>query len=250
MSKRICSPCPHPAGHQHGTNSAYVLDRCRCEDCTAANRAYEGHRRRQQAYGRWTHWTDADRVREHLERLRASGIGAKRISELSGVPTGAVSKLLYGVYAPGPGGCKGNGVKVRKPSRRVLRRTAEALFAIEPTPANLAACSNDPERTPLARLHLRSLVALGWSVPEIGRRIGWTPGNAHRLIAEDRVMVRRTVDAAEALFAALCMTLPPTETGHQRYAVTRARNYAKAHGWKPPLALDDLEPYSRGDGAA
>lgn len=36
---RVARECEHPGHpHRHGTRVAYVLDRCRCEPCTAANR--------------------------------------------------------------------------------------------------------------------------------------------------------------------------------------------------------------------
>ena len=35
---RVTRDCEHPGHpHRHGTRVAYVIDRCRCEPCTAAN---------------------------------------------------------------------------------------------------------------------------------------------------------------------------------------------------------------------
>ena len=40
LQPRLTRKCSHPqARHRHGTRTAYVKDRCRCTDCTAANTA-------------------------------------------------------------------------------------------------------------------------------------------------------------------------------------------------------------------
>lgn len=243
---RTPKPCLHKvANHQHGTRACYVLDSCRCEPCAKANADAENHRERQKAYGRYHKYVPAEFVREHLAALADYGIGLKRVGELSGVSNGALTKIVYGTYAPSVGphrGCKGNGELIRGPARRVLRRTAEAIYAVEAIPANLNPGNPDTERTPVARLHLRALVALGWSISRLGDRLEINRGNMGGIVHGDRIMQRRTVDAIEALYAELSMTLPP-ESGHrEKIAASRARKYAKERGWLPPLALDDDDP--------
>lgn len=242
---RTPKPCLHKrANHQHGTRACYVLDRCRCEPCAKANAAAERWRTRQKAYGRYDRYVPAEPVREHLAALKDYGIGLKRVSELSGVSNGSLTKIVYGTYAPSTGphrGRAGNGDLIRGPARRVLRSTAERIYAVEAVPANLNPGNPDRERTPTARLHLRALVALGWSINRLGDRLGINRGNMGGIIHGDRVMQRRTVDAIEALYAELSMTLA-AETGHrERIAASRARRYAKDHGWLPPLALPELD---------
>lgn len=244
---RVPKPCLHKiANHQHGTYAAYVLDRCRCEPCSKANSDYESNRQRQIAYGRWNQHIPAGPVRAHVRSLMDAGIGLKRIAKISGVSTGALSKLIYGVYAPGPAGRNGKGDLIRQPSRRVLRENAEKLYAIDPTwdgGLPLAAGAIDHQRTPTARTHLRALVALGWSISELGRRLEITNrANVTPLFAGDRPMTRGTVDRVEALYAALSMQLPQPKNRHQQAAVTRSLNMAKARGWLPPLALEELDP--------
>lgn len=241
---RTPQPCLHKqANHQHGTRACYVLDRCRCLPCAKANSEAETWRERQKAYGRYHKYVNAEHVRAHLAELADYGIGLKQVAKLSGVSTGSLSKIVFGVYRnTGTGGGRnGPGAKVREPSRRVLRSTAEKIYAVEPIPANLGAGQADHERTPLARLHLRALVALGWSQSKLATRLGLLPSNLGPVIGTSgrgpRVLTRSTVDAIEALFAELCMTLPPETNQRDRIAAARARNYAKAHGWEPPLAL-------------
>lgn len=246
---RTPKPCLHKqANHQHGTRTCYVLDKCRCTPCSKANSAAETHRERQKAYGRYHKYVSAEFVRAHLAELRDYGIGLKRVSELSGVSNGSLTKIVYGSYAPAEGphkGCKGAGKLLRGPARRVLRKTAEAIYAVEAVPANLNPGNPDRERTPAARTHLRALVALGWSMSQLADQLGVTHrGNFNRVVTGDQPMRRATVDQAEALFAQLCMTLPPETNQRERIAATRSRRYAREHGWLPPLALDDLDDTS------
>lgn len=240
-------PCLHPvANHQHGTYAAYTLDGCRCPACKAAQSTYERNRVRQQAYGRWDNLVDAEPVRAHLANLKACGIGLKKVSELSGVSNGSLTKIWYGFYeTTGTGqsaGCHGAGKLRRGPAKRVRKETAERLLAVEAIPANLGPGQDDHERTPLARKHLQSLVALGWSQAEVARRLGIHPSNFTQTIRGDQPMQRANVDKAEALFEQLSMTPPPESTHRERLVASRARNYARANGWVVPLALDDLAP--------
>jgi transcriptional regulator with XRE-family HTH domain len=245
---RTPKPCLHKvADHQCGTRAKYVLDCCRCLPCAKANSEAETWRERQKAYGRYNKYVPAEFVREHLRELGEYGIGLKRVAELSGVSTGTLSKIMFGVYADtGTGGGRnGPGVRVREPSRRVLRSTAEKIYDVEAIPASLGAGQKDHERTPAARLHLRALVALGWSQSKLARRLGVLPTNLGPVIGTsgsnvDRTLSRGTVDKIEALYAELSMTLPPETNQRERIASSRSRRYAKDRGWLPPLALEDV----------
>lgn len=247
---RTPKPCLHKrANHRHGQRATYVLDRCRCIPCTKASSAAENERTRLKAYGRYHKYVDAYPVRLHLAELKAYGIGLKQVSRLSGVSNGSLTKIWYGLYADTGtgGGCNGEGNLVRGPSRRVLRSTAERIYTIEPVFTNLSAGAADRERTPTARIHLRSLVALGWSMSKLAQRLNMSPCNFAPVIYDGRTLSRRTVDKIENLFTELSMTLPPREGHRDKIAYSRARNYAKAAGWLPPLALDDLHVVSLED---
>lgn len=259
---RTPKPCLHKvANHQHGTRACYALDRCRCEPCSKANAEAEGWRTRQKAYGRYHKYVPAEHVRAHLRELGEYGIGLKRVAKLSGVSTGSLSKIMFGVYvATGTGGGRnGPGVRKREPSRRVLRSTAERIYAVEPVPANLGPRQADHERTPVARLHLRALVALGWSQSKLAVRLEILPTNLGPVIGTSeaggpraraglRVLSRSTVDKIEALYAELSMTLPPETNQRERIAASRARAYAAERGWLPPLAIEDVEDVELDEG--
>lgn len=82
----------------HGTRAKYVVDKCRCEPCTADNLAKANERRH--AISRpdetWVPYVPAGRARDHVRDLAAHGIGLKTIAKVSGVSHGALWKLMYG----------------------------------------------------------------------------------------------------------------------------------------------------------
>ena len=107
-------------GRPHG-RARYVVDHCRCAVCQAANSAYENRRNRLKAYGQWTPYVNAAPARAHVQQLSAAGLGWRRVAEISGVPPGVISKLLYGS-------------KTRGPSKRIRPETEVALLAVGPVP--------------------------------------------------------------------------------------------------------------------
>lgn len=232
---RTPKPCHHKeADHQHGTRACYVLDVCRCYPCSKANVAAEADRTRQKAYGRYDKYVDAEPVREHVRTLGAQGMGLKRVAAASGVSTGTLSKLMFGVYAPGSGGRNGKGDRVRQPSKRVLRTTAERVQAVSLVLADGAMV----DATGTTR-RVRALVALGWSQSKIASRLGIMRSNFHLASGTRPCVLVSTARAVTALYDELSMTIPPQDTHRDKISVNRARGYAKQRGWLPPLALDD-----------
>lgn len=240
---RTPKPCLHKvANHQHGTRACYVLDKCRCIPCSKAVAKAERDRSRLKAYGRYDKYVDAGPVREHLQMLGAYGIGLKQVARITGLSTGSLSKIMWGVYErrEGPSvGRYGKGELVRGPSKRVIRKNAAKILAVEAIPENLGPGQVDPDRTLTARLHLRALVALGWSQQQLGNRLGVGRSNMAPIVLGDRVMTRGMVDRIEALYAEISMTPPRADDQRSRISVNRSKRYAAAHGWQPPLALDD-----------
>lgn len=209
----------------HGTNARYHLDACRCDPCRAAAAAYESHKRRQIAYGRWTPYVDAQPSRDHVNALRAAGMGLKRIAEVSGVPHGSLAKLIYG-----------DGVRGLAPSKRVRPETQAKILAtpVDPYPGGNV-CGIGTRR------RLRALVALGYGQYDLARRLGLAPATFwHTLRRPPYVKVAASTRAATvALYEELAMTLPPTGTPAERNRVKRAKAVAERNDWVPPLALDD-----------
>ena len=168
---------------------------------------------------------DAGPARDHLAALSRAGIGWKRAAALSGISTGAVSKLLFG---------KGG----RQPSRRIRPETAAAVLAVPLAPASLAPGALVPAAG--TRRRLQALVATGWAQSRLAGRLGMSASNFGAAMGRERVTAA-TARAVERLYDEL-WDKPPAEAGqHSRISASRARNYARARGWAPPAAWDDDE---------
>jgi transcriptional regulator with XRE-family HTH domain len=221
---------------EHGTRACYVFgpeggqDRgrgCRCIRCRAANREDANERERLIAYGRWQPYIAAEPVREHLRALAAAGIGWKRAAELSGVSTGAVSKILYG----GPGG--------RPPTRRVRPETAAAVLAVRSAPEALAGgAETDGTGT---RRRVQALVARGWSQARIAGMLGVGAANLGDLLYRRKAVTAAKARAVRSLYARLWDQPPPESSHREKIAASRARRYAAERRWPPPMAWDDID---------
>ena len=220
--------CAHPrARHQHGTYAAYTLDRCRCVPCSAAASEYGHSLRRRHAYGQTTA-VDAEPVRAHIERLRAGGMGIKGISVASGVSTGTLSKIIYGMV-------REDGTR-RPPCATVHERTARRVLAVGIDQVR------DGTRVDAlgTRRRVQALVACGWSLPLVAEVAGIDTQVMHRL--DDATHVEaRTARAVAAAYDELWNVAPPAATRWERGSIARARNVARKRGYAPPLAWDDID---------
>lgn len=209
----------------HGTYAKYTAEHCRCDECREANRAYNERRNRQILYGQWQPFVDAEPVRDHVRYLQAAGMGWRRIAAAAGVTSSVVNKLLYG--------CPSRGAA---PSKRLRAATAEAILAVQPSLDALGAHTHvDGAGT---RRRLQALVACGWSVAALGRRLGVTPQNMTRLMVAERVYAttaRRVITVYDGLWNAP----PPRRTSGEKGSVSRALKLARQREWPPPMAWDD-----------
>ncbi|MDQ3383539.1 MAG: zonular occludens toxin domain-containing protein [Actinomycetota bacterium] len=227
-AERPVRDCQHVrARHEHGTRLAYVLDRCRCPQCSQANRIEAQRRSTAIAYGTWTGLVDAAPVRAHVQQLRAAGVSLQRLSVLSGVGYGALSALVYGDPSRG-----------QPPSRQVRSDTRGRLLAVRAdTPALPAG-----RRVPAVgtRRRLQALAAVGWSLPVLALRVGRTPRNLRRTLTSPTVTVG-TARSITVLYDELRHLTPPRRTPQERAGAEQARTYARQHGWLPPRAWDDID---------
>lgn len=222
--RRDCN-CPK-ARHEHGTQLAYVRDRCRGDACRAANTARERVRTRAKLYGRYDGLVDAEPVRERIRRLSEQGVGLKQITRLSGVSGGVLTKLVYGQR-------RADGTH-RPPSRRCTPRVRDRILAV-PLDALAGGALVDGTGT---RRRLRALVAVGWSKSKLARLLGMAPSNFGKTMRAERV-VASTRDAVRALYDQLWDHPPQHATHHDKIAYSRALRYAAHHSYAPPLAWDD-----------
>lgn len=194
--------CHHPkASHQHGTPAAWRADGCRCPGCTQARAAAHRHRAQAVITGFWDPFSDAEAVRQHLDRLRGAGIGVDQIARLSGVPGSTVRAVLYGRHG--------------QPVTRLKTATATRLAAIRATDTSRARRSTvDATQT---RAQLQQLLAVGLQWPDIAAELGRTPANLRRTMHRSTV----TVKTARAV-ARLYRRLGAGQRTHPRTAAPRA----------------------------
>lgn len=223
---RAPKACLHKeTDHQHGTYACYTLDKCRCIPCAEAASAYEQDRTRQQAYGRWNGYVDAEPARKHVRALMDAGMGLKRIVAVGGASQGTLWKLMYGKR-------RRDGSQI--PSRRIKPEVAERLLAVTVDLAEGAVVA------PIGTTRrVQALVAVGWSMAKIAERIGVSRGNFTPIAHGRRNITRRHQKAIVALYEELWDQEPPRDNHRDRIACARALNYAASHGWAPPLAWDD-----------
>lgn len=240
-TRRVCPP-----DHKHAAASTcYIVHKCRCFACGLATSQRNQARERAKAAGTYVSpLVDAGPVREHVQLLLASGIGWKRVAELAGVGKTAVSQIIYGRKAVTGDPRKGEVLK------RVSRRTADAILAVQPALEVLAGGTLVPAK-PYAR-RLQALVAIGWSQSKLANALGMTPSNFRILREFERDQARRrrrgtfiqasTARAIVDLYERLAFRTPPQPNKAERIAYLRSVRYARERGWPVPMdwaAVDD-----------
>lgn len=208
----VIRECQHDGRHQHGDRNRYVLDQCRCDPCREAAIGYERMRTRQTAYGRWQPYVDAEPARQHVRALMAGGMGWKRIGQVAGVPSGTMTKLLYG-----------DATRDLAPSKRVRPETAQRLLAVTLDHADAAFV---PARPTWRRIE--GMVALGYPKAWIAEQIG-----QRRALQLRRDFVLARTERAVADLA--------ERVGDDPGPSDRARRYAAARGWLVPAYGTDEE---------
>ncbi|WP_406467084.1 hypothetical protein [Streptomyces sp. NBC_01594] len=202
----------------HGTRARYSVHGCRCGECRTSHRVYEQNRSRQKAYGTWEPYVDAEPARQHVRELMSRGLGWRRVAALSRVARGTVNKLLYG--SP-------------KPSIRIRREVADRLLAVDYS-TELVADGAFVDATGTWR-RIRALVAIGWPKVHIARALG---SHGQGLQLHEHLVLASTARRVAELYDTW-WDADPTEHGVQLAQVGRARRYASARDWAPPMAWDD-----------
>lgn len=172
--------CEHPrAQHQHGTDRAYRADDCRCAACIHAHRATARRRTRAKALGLWQPYQPAEPVRRHVERLRAAGLGIDQIALLAGIAGSSLRFIVYG-----------------RPSDQIKTSTAAKILGIPVTDRVRARRSTLDAA--ITRLHLRDLLAAGWTYPDLATQLGRSTANLRRT-AKRSTVTASTATAIAAL---------------------------------------------------
>ncbi len=196
----------------HGTRAKYVVDRCRCLPCRAANSQAATHMYKQKAYGRWQPYVDAHPTREHIQELRAAGVGLKRIGDVAGVSHSSLAKVIYGD-------------RNRGPSKRVRPETEARVLAVAVDAALAPGAYVSAQET---WLHIMGLVARGYTFTWIAQQV--TSPTARALQIGRWQCTARNARAIAALAEQLEDTFGPS---------LRARRMAERYEWTALLGLDE-----------
>lgn len=224
----VVRDCQHTqVTHQHGTRRAYVADRCRCARCRQANTLAARERTTAIAYGIWPGLVDAGPARAHIQTLRAAGLSLKHVATLSGVARGTLDALVYGEPS-----------RQSPPTARVHSKTEQRLLAVRfeitalPMTARIVATGS--------RRRLQALAVLGWSIPALAARTALTERTLRATLTAKSVSVATATEIA-AHFDQLGHTQPPAGSAAERDAACVQARQARAAGWRPPQAWEDID---------
>lgn len=194
-------PVARRSERPHGTRAKYVAERCRCDECTAANRAYARaleREKRRVAYGieaPKVRVIDAGEARAHIEWLRSQGVGMRRISEVSGIAKSALTKMLVD-------------------GARAHVSTINAVLAV---PKTAIANGSRVDASRAAAL-VADLRYLGFRRRHIAREMG-----LNDIPVLKQSISKRTDDRIKALHDRLLATLPQWHGTYYGYAKRRCR---------------------------
>lgn len=230
---RVINPTICPDTHKHGeTGTCYVSHKCRCENCVAGTTKRNYRRLQLKAYGRYdTGLVDVEPVRQHVLMLGEYGIGYKRLAKICGYKSSTpIRTIIWGRQDPGP--------RFGEMQKRVKRETAERVLRVRPTLDLLADGRNIPARGTHRRV--QALMVRGWSMSKLAAMIDVQPANFATMMQRDRVRVA-THKAVAEMYERVWDLDPPQATGPDKTAAVKARKYANARKWAPPLAWDDID---------
>ncbi|GAA4929038.1 hypothetical protein GCM10023224_05560 [Streptomonospora halophila] len=195
----------------HGTYAGYKHHGCHCDPCNQARRDYENDRSRAIAYGTWSPWGDADAVRARITALKAAGWSIKAVATAARTTEDVVRNLG------------------RDPGRRVRAEVAARILEIDQLwPAGYVPAVGSVRR-------LRALAVIGHGLCEVSAESGLSVSGLSKLRAGQRWTQARTPAAVEVAYTRLEMR----PASSPRAGIIRER--ARAAGWAPPLAWDDID---------
>jgi len=220
------------ANHMHGTRVCYIVDKCRCDLCRAANNMAARVHRERHLYAqydpeKYAAYVDASGALAHIRTLQAAGLGWKTVAQRAGLSASVIYPLIYG-KADRNGG---------KPRTKVRKATRTAILAVPvPAPEELRAGQRiDPTPT-LNRV--RALMRIGYSMNHIAREAGVDHQVIRYLRSRPSTSVR-THNAVRAAFRRLGMTPNAPTEWRAKIAANRSISRAIAEGYPSPLDLDD-----------
>jgi hypothetical protein len=201
----------------HRNLTCYTDYDCRRPECVQRYLDWDRDRRTRQADGTWDNLVDATPARQHILRLQEAGVLPSRIAKAAGIPLQSIRDLT------------GDGWRGFR--YRTSPATLEKILAV--TEADATPLCVNPTGT---HRRLQALVAAGWPLIYIDRRLGYKRERMRKILAADTIL-----GSTEQLIAATydeLRTLKPERNGVPRQYARQARKRAAAQRWAPPSYWD------------
>lgn len=164
-SRGLKSAAQLAKNHAHGERITY-MGGCRCDECRAANTAYERERQKARKEGDWNGIVSAAKARRHILHLSEQGVGRSAVSAASDVSRSIISEIRSGSR------------------KRIRARTERSILAVT---IDMASDHALIDATPTWRL-INALLDEGYTKTELARRLGH---KTHALqIGKDQVTAR------------------------------------------------------------
>lgn len=206
-------PLPAHGTYARANGCPGYRDPCKCDPCKAEHRRVRKHRRVNRQLGHPS-LVDATPAHEYLNRLRQRMTWEQIFTAL-----GHENRDLHRIA----GGRQ----------TRIRRATLAQILAIQPAPP---APGKYVDATGTRR-RIQALRALGYSARAIAEAAGTEEEHARLISSGAKPVVRHWfAQKINTVFAELHRA--PAPAGR---SATLARNYAKAQGWAPPAAWDDID---------
>lgn len=196
---------------KHGTTTAYLVHRCRCDTCRTAQARHQKRYRLDRARG-IDRLVDAQPLRDHVQALLDSGMSFRAITLAAGwASRNALADALT--------------------RTRVRPSTLARVLAVQPLTDQRGDRYVDATGS---RRRLQALSRLGWSGQEMATRLGSLDRQTYFYImgGRNKTIRARTADDIRRLYDDLWDQPGPSN---------KTRKWAEQQGFSLPLAWDDEE---------
>jgi hypothetical protein len=197
----------------HRNLTCYTDYGCRRPDCVQRYIDWDRDRLTRQAEGTWANLVDATPVRQHLLALEAAGVLPNRIAKATGIPLQTIRDFT----SP----------RTRGRRYRTSPNTAAKILAV--TAGDTTPLYVDPTGT---HRRIQALVAAGWPMISIDRRLGYKRERMRKILAE-KVVLGTTEQLIKATYDELA-NRKPERHGIPKHHARTARQRATANRWPPP----------------
>ncbi|MFD9568068.1 hypothetical protein [Streptomyces sp. NPDC059994] len=201
----------------HRNLTCYTDYRCRRSGCVRRYLDWDRDRIARHADGSWDNLVDAAPVRQHLLALEAAGVLPNRIAKATGIPLQTIRDFT----SP-----RTRGRRYRTSPERAAKILA--ITADDTTPLYV-----DPTGT---HRRIQALVAAGWPLIYIDRRLGYKRERMRKILAEKTVL-GTTEELIATTYEQLSRRKPECNGVSKQYA-RQARKRAAANRWPTPKYWD------------